>query len=63
MKKLIILALVIAVACGSVQDISQLKHAAIVAGCEASESNAGAAGDLSEVITGCEAALRMWEKK
>lgn len=50
-------------ACSGAQDVSQVKHAAIVAGCEAAESEAGAPGDVAAVKNGCEASLRMWEAK
>jgi hypothetical protein len=49
--------------CSGAQDVSQVKHAAIVTGCAAAESEAGAAGDVADVKAGCEASLRMWEKK
>ena len=55
--------LLLATACSGAQDVSQVKHAAIVAGCAAAESEAGAPGDVADVKTGCEASLRMWEKK
>jgi hypothetical protein len=55
-------ALLCAAACSGAQDVSQVKHAAIVAGCEAALSDAGAAGDVQEIKTGCEASLRVWEQ-
>lgn len=54
--------LLLATACSGAQDVSQVKHAAIVAGCEAALSDAGAAGDVQEIKTGCEASLRVWEQ-